>query len=203
MKIAIEIGASRTTFTFQPDDLDAIPYVDTVWFEGATGISPGNLALMGYLMARQSTANVLSFVNVEVPAHLAARMIDDFPAHELFVSPITNQPERIAARTRHETLWLDRSDKAGPWLQRHDLGYRVMLGDVVLKDVHTNIDLHATFLPEQTRLSELVVYLALHHELGIRSAGIAPSPNGDLCSSARLAPLLREVASDLICRATS
>lgn len=198
MKIVVGKHTERISFRFEPDELDAVVPLEEVWLRGVSRIPDGNLALMAYLMVRSVTANIMTFVDVDVPAHLAARMIEDFPAHELFVSPVTNSPEKIAPPYRHQILCLDRDRQNELSLHRTPLGYQIRHGDEVMKEVTSNVDLYATLLPSQPLLSELVIYLAVHHELGIRVADfIAANGRNNPCSISRLAPLFREVASDL------
>ncbi|MCO5058373.1 MAG: hypothetical protein M9905_10930 [Rhizobiaceae bacterium] len=98
MQISIDRSdRERLSFTLTPDETDAVPPLPEVSFRGEhlNKVRPDRLALMAYLIAKPFIGNELTLVGAGFPAYMAAAIREDFAEHELFPSPLENQPKRI------------------------------------------------------------------------------------------------------------
>lgn len=199
------------SFEFTPDEVDAVVAVPKVWFrfEGANAVKVPRVALMAYLMVRSSIGNAIELDGATIPSYLGARFAHDQGAHEFFMGPVNNTPERILPEFRYDALVAGDSDLAeaprlsplpeGKVLQcrRTELGY--VLEDCVSSDcaplqLSTNVDLLAAFTPEPRLLALILIYLCAFDVLGVRALRVR---NVD-CDSAwaeRVASLCAEVGA--------
>jgi hypothetical protein len=170
------------SFEFQMDPADACVPVPVVWFrlKGADKIGPLRISLMAYLLARPFIGNSFVLSGIPLPAHLASRLHQNFGAHEFFIGPVTNIPERILPDFQYEVLDVCASgeddEPSGAerslMCRRTELGYvlETMTGDLsVPLSIATNVDLYTAFTERPRLLSLVLIYLCSYDLLGIRS----------------------------------
>jgi hypothetical protein len=211
MKIFIISSAKTLELRLQADELDAFPSVDTVWFrfDRAVHFDSSRLALAVFLLCSDLIGNVFEVDGLLVPAHLAVVIQRYFPAHELFVHGIDNQPKKIVHPPAFASLYIRSSSidtnqspatdqqALGLSLQRTALGYEFIdhEGKTQLS-LATNIDLHLALSSIQPQaLSCAILYLLCYDTL--RPAALV-WPRQFASWNTSLVDCIKEVGGDVI-----
>ena len=197
-------GADILEVSLTPDELDAEVWPRTIWIRHAyvSRISQTRLALIAYLLAREHIGNTLEFDGVACPAFLAAAAVNDFPAQELFLYPISNVAERITPDFKLDSIIVGDSPLAttgrNAQLERTELGYVVKSAEGQFADISigTNIDLFATQSKDFSCIAEVVVFLSLFDGLSVGSL-VLPAPGIRKDSAIALKHLVSEVGARL------
>lgn len=169
------------TFAFDADPADAEVPLPMVWFRHDCVGQMGTLriSLMAYLMARPFVGNSFALSGHPLPAHLASRLHQDLGAHEAFIGPVTNVPEKILPDFQHDVLDVcmdnERKMPSGGGVsltcRRNELGYvveAIPAGEQPLLSIATNVDLFTAFTERPSLLSLVLIYLCAYDGLGIR-----------------------------------
>ena len=182
----MNVSVSRPTsgelsFAFHADPTDAAVPLPAVWFRHAGVAQLGTLriSLMAYLMARPFIGNSFTLSGHPLPAHLASRLHQDFDAHEFFVGPVTNVPEKILPDFQYDVLdvcaedeWkMPSAGEASLTCRRNELGYVLAAkpgGEAPLLSIATNVDLFTAFTEQPRLLSLVLIYLCAYDVLGIK-----------------------------------
>ncbi len=170
------------SFEFQMDPADACVPVPVVWFrlKGADKIGTLRISLVAYLLAKPFIGNSFVLSGVPLPAHLASRLHQNFGAHEFFIGPVTNVPEKILPNFQYDVLDVCASGEddvpngaeRSLMCRRTELGYVLgtMTGDQMAPlSIATNVDLYTAFTERPTLLSLVLIYLCSYDLLGIKS----------------------------------
>jgi hypothetical protein len=210
MKVSISQSTPKEiSFAFVMDEVDATVPVPVVWLrhDAVDRIAPDRLALMAYLMAKPFVGNSLELSGVPIPAHLAARMTEDFAAHEFFVGPISNVREMIVPTYQYDALAVRlygervmSGDQGAPLLCRtSELGYviePVASSEMLPLAISTNVDFFVAFTARPAALAAVLTYLSVFDALGIRRLCMRGS-HLDYIWSGRVQRLLSEVGASV------
>jgi hypothetical protein len=177
--------SGKLCFAFDTDATDAVVPISEVWFhhDGVSRLGALRISLMAYLMARPFIGNSFTLSGHPLPAHLASRLHQDFVAHEFFVGPVTNIPEKILPDFQYDVLdvyaedeWTNPPGRAASLTcRRNELGYvlEAMPGvETPVLSIATNVDLFTAFTEQPKVLSLVLIYLCSYDVLGIKSLRI-------------------------------
>ena len=179
MKVIVQVESGRIVFNMEPDELDAVPPVSSVFIQHSLvgRVDEARIALMAYLLAVDFTSNTLELIGASWPSYLAAGVQAHQPGHEFFPFPITNTPKKIAPAAFHyDCARVPATAADGPGLSmiRSELGYELSVPGtdgkerVTVLKVSTNVDLLSAFTSHFEFLSEVFVYLGILDGLGVR-----------------------------------
>ena len=182
----MNVSVSRPTsgelcFAFHTDQTDAAVPLPEVWFrhDGVRLLGALRISLMAYLMARPFIGNSFTLSGPPLPAHLASRLQQDLVAHEFFIGPVTNIPEKILPDFQYDFLDVCTEDghkmslggESSLTCRRSELGYVLEarpVGEAPLLSIATNVDLFTAFTEQPRLLSLVLIYLCAYDVLGIK-----------------------------------
>lgn len=209
----MNVNISRPTsaelrFAFETDLTDATVPLPEVWFrhDGANRMGAAGVSLMAYLMARPFIGNSFTLSGHPLPAHLASRLHQDLVAHEFFVGPVTNVPEKILPDFHYEVLdvcpeeecEIPGGDQESLTCRRSELGYVLEAGPYEqsrLMAIATNVDLFAAFTERPKLLSLVLIYLCAYETLGIKRLRVRSATDAEWLR--RIDFLLAEIGGSL------
>jgi hypothetical protein len=209
----MNVSLSRPTpgelcFAFHTDQTDAAVPLPDVWFrhDGVSRLGALRISLMAYLMARPFIGNSFTLSGPPLPAHLASRIHQDLVAHEFFVGPVTNIPEKILPDFQYDFLDVCNEDEQkmssggerSLSCRRNALGYVLEarpVGEVPLLSIATNVDLFTAFTEQPRLLSLVLIYLCAYDVLGIKCLRVRSITDARWLS--RVDVLLSEVGSSI------
>lgn len=207
MNVDIRRTTGELAFILEEDPADASVPISKVWFrhDRVDQIGSCRISLMAYLLAQSFVGNSFTLIGLSIPAHLASRLHQDFPAHEFFVGPVNNVPEKILPAFKYAALEFSgsagtevRDETSAPLVgRRHELGYTLEThnGSPVM-NVATNVDLFATFTDQPALLARALIYLCVLDVLGIEKLRVQ-EPEGESEWLSRLDLLLSEAGGGI------
>ncbi|MFN4115903.1 MAG: hypothetical protein ACK4F7_05290 [Inhella sp.] len=106
MKVVVDHKSRRLDFQLIPDELDARPPLDRVWFRFDRWVrtDPSRMALLAFSLVEDLIGNSFELEGLQMPAHVASALQRGFPGHELFVQGLSNEARALQIKPRYTKL---------------------------------------------------------------------------------------------------
>lgn len=212
MKVIAHTGERELSLRLEPDELDAIPAINRIWFHSDRKMQfdACRASLLAFLLTTDLIGNVFDIQQTTVPAHLASALQRYLAGHELFVCGICNSPRAIVHQPRFSALIVPPVAVGAPVTERGDitpgslhvrrtnLGYEYLdAGGQVQLEISTNMDLHLALHASQPEIiASAVLYLYCYDTL--RPAALAWYPKARGEENGLLVSCLKEAGGNVI-----